>query len=96
VTTTTTSTDAAVRSPASTPLTRRRSRTTAILEQIDWDALSPRALAIATTFAPLISAELTGAEIATYFGKPSGWVTAQMRFLRRELEAQLERPERAG
>lgn len=60
----------------------KASRTTTILEFVDWQALPPRARAIARRLGPMLSDGFTLAEIGRHFGKSEDWASSRVTELR--------------
>ena len=67
----------------------RASKTTAILEFVDWQALPPRARAIARRLGPMLSDGFTLAEIGRHFGKSEDWASTRVQELRTAIVEQV-------
>ena len=63
--------------------------TPSVLEWVNWDALEPRAKAIARRLGPLLAEGYTLKEIGARFERSEDWASQRTRELRREVAAQV-------
>jgi hypothetical protein len=60
------------------------------MEHVDWESLSPSARSAARKLGPMLSSGFSATQVARYYGKTPGWVTAQMKLLRDEIRDQVK------